>query len=221
VKELIKNIGFVVASKQSGPPVDWDYAVNGDWTHAPPGLSNQIYAYSLNNYIDLAGLSLDDKTTFIEAIALSYDYLPTTTDGVTGDSMSVSVLVTDIPLPTSNFIQPGGMFGPALSSQNFALHQLDNWTITTDTASWGQFPVLTHRIKNVQPFATASDRLYVSVYVQGNTKVVGVAPLSTITSFTFPSMQVKLLVNTKEEPEYQYLMRLKRSYDLQQSFDED
>jgi len=221
MKELIKNIGYCIASKQEGPPVDWAYGFNGDWSHAPSGLSNQIYAHSLNNYIDLAGLSQDDKTTFVEAIALSYDYLPSTTDGVTGDSMTVQVLVTDIPLPAPNFIQPGGNFGPALSSQNFALHQIDNWTITTDTAAWGQYPVLSHRIKNVQPFATASDRLYVSVYVQGNTKVVGLGPLSTITSFSWPSMQVKLLVNTKEEPEYQYLMRLKRSYELQQRYDED
>lgn len=221
MKELIKNIGFVVASKQSGPPVDWDYAYNGDWTHGAPGLSNQIFAYSLNNYIDLAGLSLEEETVFVEAIGLSYDYLPVTTDGVTGDSMSVQILVTDVPLKTPNLIQPGAPFGPAISSNNFALHQIDNWTITTDTASWGQYPVLTHRIKNVQPFATASDRLYVSVYVQGNTLVVGPGTVSTITSFTWPSMQVKLLCNTKAEPEFQYLMRLKRSYELQQSYDED
>ena len=221
MKELIKNIGFVVATKQTGPPVDWDYQYNGDWDHAPAGLSNQIYAYSLNNYIDLAGLSMEDETVFVEAIGLTYDYLPSVTAAVTGDSMSVQILVTDIPLTTPNLIQPGAPFGPAISSNNFALHQVDNWTVTTDTAAWGQFPVLTHRIRNVQPFATASDRLYVSVYLTGNTLVVGPGTVSTIETFTWPSMQLKVLCNTKAEPEFQYLMRLRRSYELQQSQDID
>jgi len=221
MKELYHWTGFSSATKITAPPGGWDYTfTDGGWTYQPPGITNIISAYKLNEYIDLAGLSMDDLTVFIRGIALEYDGFPSTTDALPGDGMTVVVAVTDVPLKEDSVLPPGIPYSKN-SFQNLALFAADHFTITQDTASWGQYPVLTQSIRTNGMKATASDRLYVSVFLSAQTKISGTPPLSTVTSFTWPAFHIKVLADTVEEPEYQYLMRLKRSYELQNEPDRD
>lgn len=221
MKELYHWTGFATARKIEGVPGGWEYEfTDGGWTHQPPGVTNIISAYKLNEYIDLAGLSIDDLTVFIRGIALEYDGFPSTTDALPGDGITVVVAVTDVPISANELLPPGVPYSKT-SFQNLAMFAADHFTVTQDTASWGQYPVLTQSIRTSGMKATASDRLYVSIFLSAQTKVSGEPPLSTVTSFTWPAFHVKALVDVKEEPEYQYLMRLKRSYELQNEPDRD
>lgn len=69
--------------------------------------------------------------------------------------------------------------------------------------------------------ATASDRLYYSIYFQLNALKIGPGPTSTIDRIFVPGHRVVIDVDPKEEPDHQYIMRLIRSYNLQQDPDID
>ena len=65
---------------------------------------------------------------------------------------------------------------------------------------------------------TASDRIYCYRLVIPDASQ---APAATIVSINVPPARYLLQVEAREEPTYQHLMRLKRSYDLQQQPDVD
>jgi len=197
----------------------WDLITLGsNWVNDSPS-ANIIRAYSLNNYIDLAGLSMEEKTVFIKNIRIDYEFLPTASNAISGDAVSVTCYITDVPMSVGT-LRPGFAFDN-MSAQNCALMQQDLWGATVDTAAWSSTLQLLGRNTNGMMSATASDRLYYSIYVNVNTKVLGAAPLSTLSSVTIPGTRAVVVVDVKEEPEYQYLMRLKRSYELQNEPDRD
>jgi len=215
VKILSKQTELLTLSYNG---VTWDGSSLGNWEIDSPS-ANIARAYSLNNYIDLAGLSMDEKTTFIKNIKIDYSFIPTATDAIAGDKIEVFLYITDIPMSLTT-LRPGFALD-TMSAQNCALAQQDVWGATVDTAAWSSSLQLLGRNAHGMMSATASDRLYYSVYVSVNSKVLGAAPISTLTGITLPGTRAVVLVDAKAEQEYQYLMRLKRSYDLQQRYDED
>jgi hypothetical protein len=197
----------------------WECETAGtNWEFENPG-GNISRAYSLNNYIDLTGLSKREKTVFIQNLKIDYQFIPSATDAVAGDGVTAFFIVSDIPLTLAG-LTPGYGFNNS-SAQNCALFQQDVWKATQDTAQWSSYLELAGRVRNGLMSATASDRLYLSMYYELNTKKIGTAPVSTMSNVTFPGVRLVVAVDVKEEPEYQYLMRLKRSYELQQRYDED
>ena len=61
---------------------------------------------------------------------------------------------------------------------------------------------------------TASDRVY-------SYRMVLTALAGTSKTILIPASRQILSAEAREEPEFEYLMRLKRSYELAQSYDED
>ena len=191
-------------------------AVSNGWEQITPG-----YLLS-ENYFDLAGLSLDDKTTFIEGITVQEGGIPAIA-GAPGDSYVLFDIMTSIPIDftADSFRMLGqlavrgvGFPGTTLNFEHVLYSRYRRWSITQDTA--GRSAVLINDSQSGSAAATASDRIYCYRIV-----APFLAAPSQITNFNVQS--ARYLINAKpvEEMEFKYLMRLKKSYDLQNEPDVD
>jgi hypothetical protein len=87
-------------------------------------------------------------------------------------------------------------------------------TVNVDNLASG-VPVLLHQNTFGSVMATASDIIYTY-------RIVRFAQVSDADrALTLPACRHILAAEAKEEPEFQYLMRLMRSYELQNEPDED
>jgi hypothetical protein len=215
MKRIIKQIEY--ATWNWVDPL-WELTQNDEW-NVTTNSANSIQAYALNQYVDLAGMSQQEKTIFIQNLRLDYQFAPSMTDATTGDAVRMIWMVTDQPIKQTDFIGPGWRFA-GLNAENCAIMQEDVWTVTTSSAAWSTTPVLTSSVSNGLMTSTASDRLYLHGYVQVVTRKIG-PTTSTLSSVQFGGVRLVLDVEAREEPMYQYLMRLMRSYELQQSPDRD
>ena len=217
MKQLLKQIE-ACAFDYSAAPL-WTLTTNGEYEAL--GLSgNAPRAIALNQYIDMAGMSQREKTMFIEGLRIDLQAPPSATDATPGDAIQVSILVTDVPATQLSFIGPGSAYSD-MNAENCALHLTQTWMFTQDTASWSTTPTLWNQTTTGMMTSTASDRLYFSIYVAPLTLKIGPGPTSTIDNITIPGYRLVVDVDAKEEPDYQYLMRLRRSYELQQTSDVD
>ena len=193
----------------------------GDW-EVENNTSNQISCISLNQYIDLAGMSQREKTLFIKGLGVQNQIAPSATDALPGDQIENIIIVSDVPADRFSFFGPG-FSGSKMSSENCGLFLQQIWSWTQDSASWGSYPILQSEVSHGMMTATASDRLYVSVLSRLKTRKTSSTgqPVSTIDNVVVGGIRVVVDVEAKDEAEYQYLMRLRRSYELQQSHDED
>jgi hypothetical protein len=218
MKQLLKQIEALSFAYGAGPL--WTINQNGGEYELTNASSNAPRAIALNQYIDLAGMSQREKTMFIEGLRVDLQVPPSATDAVAGDAIQVYILVSDVPATQNSFIGPG--FGYSdMNAENCALFLTQTWMFTQDTASWSTSPTLWNQTTNGMMTSTASDRLYFSMYVVPLTLKVGPGPTSTIDNITIPGVRLVVDVEAKEEADYQYLMRLRRSYELQQSPDVD
>jgi hypothetical protein len=148
-------------------------------------------------------------------------YAPLMNNGITGDNVSITLVIADRPLsPTfASYVAPG-FIGGDLDAQNVIFNRHQTWAITQDSSSLSNYTVLMNETSGGICSSTASDRIYWGVALLPNVIKVGPST-STVDSITFPPMRIRIFFNASEEAEYQYLMRLKRSFDLQQSYDVD
>lgn len=218
MKQLVKQIEALAFQWNGGPL--WTIAQNGGEYELIDGSANSFSAIALNQYIDLAGMSQREKTMFIQGLRIDLQSAPNATEAVPGDSIAFSILVTDVPATQLSFIGPG--FGYSdMSAQNCALALQQTWMFTQDTQTWSNSPTLWSQTSHGLMTSTASDRLYFSVFAQPTTLKIGPGPTSTIDNIVIPGLRLVVDVEAKEEADYQYLMRLRRSYELQQSPDVD
>jgi hypothetical protein len=218
MKQLVKQIEALAFRWGAGPV--WTISQVGGEYELLDASSNSFNAIALNQYIDLAGMSQREKTMFIEGLRIDLQYAPTATEAVPGDSITFSILVSDVPATRTSFVGPG-FAGSDMSGQNCALALTQTWMFTQDTNTWGTSPTLWSQSSNGLMTSTASDRLYVSVYAYATTVKIGPGQTSTIDNIVIPGLRLIVDVDAKEEADYQYLMRLRRSYELQQSPDVD
>ena len=103
-------------------------------------------------------------------------------------------------------------FGSALTFDQTIYGRIRYFNIDIDTQA-GNLAILLsdNQLGSLSP--TASDRVYCYRYVGVGMNAPGF--------FTVFGARYILRANAKQEDEYQYLMRLKRSYKLQQRFDRD
>jgi len=193
----------------------------GDWV-IENASSNNITCLSLNQYIDLAGMSQREKTLFIRSLVIQNQVAPSATDATPGDQIENVIIISDIPADRLSFLGPG-FNGSGMSMENCAVYLQQVWAWTQDSASWGSYPVLSSEVSHGMMTATASDRLYMSVFSRVITRKTSSTgqPVSTIDNVLVAGIRAVVDVDAKEEAEYQYLMRLRRSYELQQSYDRD
>ena len=179
------------------------------WTQLSPTI------FVNRQYFDLAGLSIDDKTLFFEGATVQDTLNPANAPGTAGNLILLTDVMTNKPLTDQDAIFVGagnGNIGPAqLTFDQTIYMRLRTFNIDLDNAAGGyMIPIADNQLGSLSP--TASDRVYITriVIIAGADGSYGISPCRYI-----------LRAQAKEEPEYEYLMRLKRSYELQNEPDRD
>jgi hypothetical protein len=212
MKTMTKEFGMLVVNKDAGLyTIDPSLSV-GNWRQI--GLSGFI----ADTYFDLGGLAMDDKTLFFEGAAMQEVLPPAQTTGTAGDLVNVVDIMSNTPMSDSEvalFATQGNFIGSGATltfdQTIFARSRIFNMDL--DNLAGGYFIALgDNQLGSLEP--TASDRVYCYRYAVATLQ----APTTT---FEFYGARYILRAKAKEEPEYEYLMRLKRSYELQNEPDRD
>jgi hypothetical protein len=174
--------------------------------------------YVASTFFDLAGMSQREKTMFFEGAAMQEAVGPSTTGATAGDFCGVVDLMTTKPLRDTEVIAYATQanFAGSLSKLTFeeTIYGRNRvYNIDLDNAAGGYFIKLVDE-QTGSMAATASDRIYVYRAVFFST-TNGDGTMGT------SAARYLLRAEPKEEADFQYLMRLRRSYELQQTYDED
>jgi len=214
-KTLLKETPWL--SVVQGPP--GTFTLDSTFVHGWEEISNGFYVY--RTYIDLAGMSQQEKTMFFQGAGQQDLYNPTTTNQAPGDqcttvdamcsrSLSNDELVRMIIYGNFGDSDNSGVNGLTFGETVYLRHR--QFVVDLDTAAWGSMVTVgDNQLGSLEP--TASDRIYCYKIVALNQ--------GAFTRIQFAPTRYLLKALAKEEPMHQYLMRLKRSYELQQSPDND
>ena len=212
MKTMTKEFAQLAVQKAPGPV----YSIlsnEGNWRELPgsPGL------YIASTYFDLGGLAMDDKTLFFQGAATQELKNPTFFPATAGNNLQIADIMSVVPLTDA-------LAGSYLFGANFQVSNASD--LTFDQTVFGRVRVFNMDLDNLAGGygillsdtqtgsleSTASDRIYCYRVVQYN---------GADTRFDiFPARYI-LRADAKEEPEFEYLMRLKRSYELQNEPDRD
>ena len=174
------------------------------------------------SYFDLAGLTMAEKTLFFKSAFVQDFRNPGHTSGAVGDSLTVIDLMTSSPLTDaelSGFAVNGNFSGltseltSGITFDQTIYGRVREYVVDVDTLAWGSYVLVSdNQLGSMSP--TASDRVYsYRMFFPGTP--------TTAASITVLPVRHVLSADVKQEAEFEYLMRLKRSYELQQSYDED
>jgi len=214
VKVLSKPIPAYSANIESGD-TEWNTFSQGHWEQ----LSNSLNSCSAiqRSQIDLGGLSQREKTVFFKELEIQMPYPPSCADAIAGDNLRLQLLISDQPISYAAFYGPG-QASSDVNPENMLIMRTQTWLVDQDTAQWGSVMKLANETATGLMKATASDTLYIAYYATLGTLRVGpTPPFSTISKFTVPPLLVVLGVDVESEPDDQYVMRLRRSYELAQT----
>lgn len=209
-KTLAKEIPTVGITIENGEVANLD-PISSGW-NVVPGSSNVYY----ETYIDLAGMSMEEKTMFFSGATTQNMNPITSNPAVAGNNVHVWDLMVTKPLSLAELIQVvvfGNTASPGVKLTFDQTVYFRNRVLNTDidnAASTIMIPIFDEQLGSLE--ATASDRIYIYRYIS----IVGADGVYNIYPVRFI-----LQAEAKEEPEYQYLMRLKRSYELQNEPDRD
>lgn len=216
MKRLVKQIE-ALSFNYLAP--EWSITQNGEYT-LTSGTGNNARAQALNEYIDLSGMTQQEKTAVIKGLEIQYQIPPSMTNAVAGDGLEIQILISDVPATGLSFIGPGFAYSD-MSMQNCILHRTQTWAITTDSGSFASYTQMVNETITGLCDVTTSDRIYVSVNLFVISTKIGPGTPSTLDSVTVPGIRVVLSADVEEEPDFVYLMRQRRAYELQQSYDDD
>ena len=212
MKTLTKEHGVLSISQVGG----------GAWGLTPGVTSDgwRIFGTGIfisDNYFDLAGMAIDDKTLFFEAAGVQEVLTPSLFNAQPGDAMIIMDIMTTSPL-TDTELSFFALYGNTaansrVSFENTIYGRVNQWVQHIDTATWsGMTLTSSNQLGSMMP--TASDRIYSYRVIVPGTPTVGDRLDLT------PSRHI-LRARAKEEPTHEYIMRLLRSYQLQQEPDVD
>jgi len=215
VKLLHKGLGQVIFSV-TGPNIV--ATSNSSVTQLASFPTYAVYAQS--SYFDLAGMTQQEKTIFFETVSVQNAYNPLIQGGHTGDGLFETVLLTTTPIPENQLLLEVGI-GPGLPDSfvdwsQVVYYRNRTFSQTADLAGFTSLPI-TSENKMGSAYPTASDRVYIYRILTAQV----VSGSAQFTQLATSGCQIVLGASVKEEPEFQYLYRLMRSYELQQSHDED
>ena len=187
-----------------------------------PNLQNLFLS---STYFDLAGLAVEDETLFIEAATVQSAGARTMVSGGAGDQYTVWDVMTSIPVDWTALDDTwyyNGLGFPAtkLNFEHVLYQRKQTWALTSDNDAL--VPTLIDEDQSGSLMSTASDRIYsyrlVALAVFSGTPG---PPPGGLLYVTIPPARHVIQATTKKEPDFEYLMRLKRSYDLQNEPDVD
>jgi len=218
VKTLAKEHQFLSIQRTGS---EWDDIVtNGHWRKLGPN------SFLSSTYFDLAGMAIDDKTLFFEAAGVQTTLAPLANESGPGDSCVILDLMSTRPLTDQQILGTlvWGNFagnysidgqGP-LSYEETVYARTQMYVRHIDTSAWGYITLTDENFfGSMEP--TASDRIYSYRLVLPSQ---GTDPGDMTQLTVYPARHL-LKSTAKEEPTYQYLMRLMKSYQLQQEPDVD
>ena len=212
MKTLTQEFSTVAFSKSG--PVFTLLAGSIGWRQTAAGAGNAV----CSTYFDLAGMAMEHKTLFFEAAGLQEVLNPSADSAAAGDSLLVVDIMSTTPLTDAEVIlyAVNGNFKDQSSTLTFdqtVYGRVRTFNMDLDNVAGGYYILLAdHQTGSLE--ATASDRIYCYRGVafgannsDGQHNVFGARYL--------------LRAKAEEEPEFEYLMRLKRSYELQNEPDND
>jgi hypothetical protein len=212
MKTLKKEFDQLIAVKEAG---SYQPANGSGWVQSAH--FNSLY-YN-EQFIDLAGIAIEDETVMLDAAAVqrgTYHYI---LPAAAGDRIYIWDLMTSIPIDIAKqdvqqeiFERGMGMMGTRLNYEHVLYHRLQVFSYDVDFANGTAVLADETQIGSLE--ATASDRIYCYRVCSFTTAGPGA-------SGVVSPVRYLLKVAPTKEPDYQYLMRLKRSYDLQQQPDVD
>jgi hypothetical protein len=208
--ERILRIEIPPCGAQSSDGANYDNFFLNGW-------SNTGNTFHWEGSIDLSGYALDRKTfypmTTIYQKAASYVNFG-------GSSVTELLVVTSIPISTTDlFAYMSNVTGPGFTQSGATNAEQQDWT----TVLFGQVntyminstlpalgicqPITSNSFGSLSP--TAADKLYIyKVIVPGTLSgVIG-------NSIAIPSSRIVIPGSMMQEPKLEYMMRLKRSYEL-------
>ena len=184
--------------------------------------SNNVQLLANKGYFDLAGMSMEQKTLFIRNISLQMQAPPEGLNGVAGDAIQIITMLSDVPMNQTNIQTGAGWALGDMSADNCFLRRTQTWAISTDSGSFGSYFQLMNETVDGMAESTTSDRIYYGVFVRFIIKRVGPpGTISTIDQVSIPGIRFVIEADVKEEPDFVYLMRQRRAYELQQEPDVD
>ncbi|MGI9460394.1 MAG: hypothetical protein ACR2NF_10380 [Pirellulales bacterium] len=214
MKTLTKEHGLLNV-EQSAPGV-WEDSLtvpSNGWR-----IVDSAGVFVSDTYFDLAGMSIDEKTLFFEAAGVQEVRSPEISPAVPGNTLVVGDFMTTTPLTdiqVSQVVLTGNMSRNAPAEfQNTIYGRINQWVHHIETATFtGMTLQSSNQIGSMSP--TASDRIY-------SYRVVIIASADPSAQFAglTPARHI-LRATAKSEPDHEYIMRLLRSYQLQQEPDVD
>ena len=210
MKVLAKDINLLTADK-AGPVFT---VSSGDgWRQTSPAAGTFVF----ETYYDLAGLAQDDKTLFFDGALVQDVTNPSQDGGAAGDLVQICDIMSTTPLSDImllSFFSLGNNPASRIPSFDQTIYARNRvFVVDLDFAAGGFLNLLSsNQLGSLSP--TASDRIYVY-------RVVALGANNTATSYSILPARYLLQATPKQEPEFQYLMRLMRSYNLQNEPDVD
>jgi hypothetical protein len=219
VKTLLKYHSAANLNKQ--PDNSWLLDASGarGFNHGWRPVPSTTTVFVSEQVLDVAGLAMEEETLFFDGITTQEGGIGAGIEGDAGDSFVTFDIVSTIPIDIDNnysrilFYGVGYPAGPPINFEHIPFALRTRYTLDLDTAAAFAFKASTEQHGSMEP--TASDKLYVY-------RLLFIYDQSTnATSVSVPPVRVLFAITAQEEATYSYMMRLKRSYDLQQSPDVD
>ena len=213
MKVLTKSFNALVASKADAPDL-WTIDSGEGWRQLTPGQATFVSS----TFFDLAGMSQREKTLFFEGAAVQEVLPPTSTAATAGNGLVVVDVMSTSPMTDTqaaayqiNANLPQGFSG--LNFEQTIYGRVRVFTMNLNNLAGGYYDLQAdNQTGSLEP--TATDRIYcyrVATFLPNNANGL----------HSVWGARYLLQADAKEEAEFQYLMRLQRSYVLQQSHDED
>jgi hypothetical protein len=221
MKTLVKYHPSCAATRNAGTNA-WTVTPASGYT-VLPGITGAGYFIAYHEtYFDLAGMSMEEKTLFFDGMGVQTGILPTWSGASQpGDKITITDIMTTVPLAIDantvlDLIYIPGFPGSRQDFEHVVYGCVTQYVTTQDVGSYGS-PVESNKQMFGSGMPTASDRVYSYRFVQG----AAGDPGSPITGLITSNARHVLTASPKDESDHVYMMRLLRSYELQQSHDED
>ena len=210
MKTLAKEHGFLSINR-AGANWSIDPSLSNGWE----AVGNSFVS---STYFDLAGMSMEEKTLFFQAAGTQEVLNPQLFNIGIGDGVIVLDIMTSSPMtPTevATFILYANFSGSPsnIGFDETIFARVQAYSIHVDTGTYSGATLNSdNQLGSMKP--TASDRVY------SYRALIPGTPMTTDRIDLSPCRHI-LQAMAKEEPDHEYMMRLLRSYQLQQEPDVD
>ena len=208
MKTLAKEIPAIGVTK-TPTTITINPDTQGGWSV----ISGTFLAY-YHTYFDLAGMSMDEKTLFFTGASTQNGYPAISNPATPGNKVIIHDIMVTKPLTEAELttISIFGNFDKTVLTFDQTIYmrvRLLNTDLDNQAAT-AMIPLFDEQLGSLEP--TASDRIYCY-------RIIGYSGADGV--YNLYPVRYLLRAEAKEEAEYEYLMRLKRSYELQNQPDRD